>query len=213
MLLLTASLAIMGIIFLPVAFFYLISSWRNYGKWIMPVITIAVCFACALGGGWGFIQAWHIGHSSSAETPMTSAPTTLQSAQGNQSQPLVVTGMPQLDAAHEQAKTQQQILGDMQRTFRPIGTVSFDQQTKTYRIMPTSNQDVQAINYVLQNPEMAQKVGYNQLTGGIKQTAKNLQSALGRGYTYQLLKPGDTNTVIYSVRDGKVLVDIVNGIK
>lgn len=136
-----------------------------------------------------------------------------QSAQESQSQPLVITGMPELNAAHEQAKTQQQILGDMQRTFKRIGTVSFDQQTKTYRIMPTSNQEVQAINYVLQNPGMAQKVGYNKLTGGIKQTAKNLQPTLGPGYTYQLLKPGDANTVIYSVRDGKVLVDVVNGIK
>ena len=211
MLLLTASLAIMGIIFLPVALFCLISSWRNYGKWLMPVITIVICLGCAIGGGWGFVRAWQTEHSASSETP--AAPTTPQPTQGSQSQPLVVTGMPQLNAAHEQAKTQQQILSDMQRTFKPIGTVSFDQQTKTYRIMPTSNQDVQAINYVLQNPGMAQKVGYNRLTGGIKQTAKNLQSALGRGYTYQLLKPGDANTVIYSVRDGKVLVDVVNGIK
>lgn len=202
----------MGIIFLPVAFFYLISSWRNYGKWMMPVITIIVCFACALGGGWGFVQAWHTEYLSSADT-MTSAPTTPQPTQKSQSHPLVVTGMPQLNAAHEQAKTQQQILDDMRQTFKPIGTVSFDQQTKTYRIMPTSNQDVQAINYVLQNPGMAQKVGYNRLTGGIKQTAKNLQETLGQGYTYQLLKPGDPNTVIYSVRNGKVLVDVVNGIK
>ena len=211
MLLLTASLAIMGIIFLPVALFYLISSWRNYGKWLMPVITIVICLGCVVGGGWGFVRTWQTEHSASSETP--AVPTTPQPTQGSQSQPLVVTGMPQLNAAHEQAKTQQQILSDMQRTFKPIGTVSFDQQTKTYRIMPTSNQDVQAINYVLQNPGMAQKVGYNRLTGGIKQTAKNLQSALGRGYTYQLLKPGDANTVIYSVRDGKVLVDVVNGIK
>ena len=212
MLLLTASLAIMGIIFLPVAIFYLISSWRNYGKWLMPVITIVVCLGCAVGGGWGFARAWRANHAPSTEAPV-SAPTTPQSAQGSQSQPLVITGMPELNAAHEQAKTQQQILGDMQRTFKRIGTVSFDQQTKTYRIMPTSNQEVQAINYVLQNPGMAQKVGYNKLTGGIKQTAKNLQPTLGPGYTYQLLKPGDANTVIYSVRDRKVLVDVVNGIK
>lgn len=189
----------MAVIILILAIFYLVNSVHRYGKWFTPLCLIIGSLAVGVIGG---INIYNNYHSTQQQTS--------QSDNINQasSSSIIDNRLQTVDAGIEQDKNEQDVLTDMQKNFQKVGTVKFNNQTKTYIISPTNSQNVEAINYVLQNPAKAAESGYNDLTTGILNTSKQLQKALGSGYTVGLLKP-NSDQVIYSAKDGQPKVDVV----
>ena len=194
-----------GIIFI-LGIFYLINSVHRYGKWLAPTILLIVSLIVCVGCG---LNAYHL-HQEDQKAKISSNPmrTTL-SAEASSQGGMVENGLQVINNGIQEDKGQQQVLKDLQQSFAKVGTVTFDQQSKTFTVTPTTDQDVKAINYVLANPQKAQQSGYNNLTSGILSTSKQLTKPLGKGYTLQLTKP-NSNQVIYAAKDGQVLTDVVN---
>lgn len=196
-----------GIIFI-LGIFYLINSVHRYGKWLAPTILLIVSLIVCVGCG---LNAYHL-HQEGQQAKTNSNPmrTTLSAEASSQGQGgMVENGLQVIDNGIQEDKNQQQVLKDLQQSFAKVGTVMFDQQSKTFTVTPTTDQDVKAINYVLANPQKAQQSGYNNLTSGILSTSKQLTQPLGKGYTLQLTKP-NSSQVIYAAKDGQVLTDVVN---
>lgn len=196
-----------GIIFI-LGIFYLINSVHRYGKWLAPTILLIVSLIVCVGCG---LNAYHL-HQEGQQAKTNSNPmrTTLSAEASSQGQGgMVENGLQVIDNGIQEDKDQQQVLKDLQQSFAKVGTVTFDQQSKTFTVTPTTDQDVKAINYVLANPQKAQQSGYNNLTNEILSTSKQLTQPLGKGYTLQLTKP-NSSQVIYAAKDGQVLTDVVN---
>lgn len=195
---------IAGIIFV-LGIFYLMNSIYRYGKWIAPVILMTASLLVGIGCG---LKAYHLHHEEGQQ--QISSTQAMKSTQSSSQSGMVENGFQVIDQGIREDHNQQQILEDLQQNFSKIGNVTFDRSRKTFTIAPTTSENAKAISFVIDNPQKAQQVGYNNLTSGILNTSKQLDKPLGKGYTVQLTQP-NSNRVIYSARDGQVLVDVVNG--
>lgn len=194
-----------GIIFI-IGIFYLINSVHRYGKWFAPIILLIISLVVCIGCG---LNAYHLYREDQEAKTNTDSMRTTLSAEASSQGGMVENGLQVIDNGIQEDKDQQQVLKDLQQSFAKVGNVTFDQQTKTFTVTPTTDQDVKAINYVLANPQKAQQSGYNNLTSGILNTSKQLTKPLGKGYTLQLTKPNNSQ-VIYAAKDGQVLTDVIN---
>lgn len=193
-----------GIVFV-LGIFYLMNSIYRYGKWIAPVVLIIISLmVCVVGG----FKAYHL-HREDDTQQATSSVQTVENVHQSSQSGMVENGLQVINHGIQEDHDQQQILKDLQQNFAKIGNVTFDQQSKTFTIIPTTSENAKAISFVIDNPQKAQQVGYDNLTSGILNTSKQLDKPLGKGYTIQLMKP-NSNQVIYAARDGQVIIDTVN---
>lgn len=193
------AIAAMAAIILILAIFYLINSIHRYGKWLAPVILIIVSLFVGTISG---INIYKIKH------PVQSTAVQPESVQKKNKGSVVQNGLQTVDEGMQEDKDQQEVLKDLQKSFAKVGSVKFDESTKTYTIEPTNSQNVDAINYVLKDPSKAHESGYDSLTSGILKTSGQIKNGIGSGYTLQMVKP-NSNQVIYSAKDGKVVTDVV----
>lgn len=194
---------IAGIIFV-LGIFYLMNSIYRYGKWIAPTILMILSLLSGIGCG---LKAYQL-HEEDKRQQSTSI-ATIRSAQSSSHDGMVENGFQLMDQDSREDHIQQQVLKSLQQNFAQVGNVTLDQKKKIFTITPTTSENAKAISYVIDNPQKAQQVGYNNLTAGILNTSKQLDKPLGKGYTIQLMQP-NSNQIIYSARDGQVLVDVVN---
>ena len=102
------------------------------------------------------------------------------------------------------------LLRQLQKAYSKMGTVNYDSDSKTYQIMPTSENTVEALNYIAQNPAQAQQAGWSNLTNSLNQTSKQIKKIVGSGNSLSMMKPNDNQTALYTAKDGEQTYSIVN---
>ncbi|KIS03148.1 hypothetical protein [Paucilactobacillus wasatchensis] len=186
--------------------FYLVNSWQQYGTWVWPTFMVVVSFALTVYGVWN-LPVWSGNDSNqqtSSQTTSSQAATSSSFSQPNN------TGLTGQTAAQSAATAQQNVLTQLKKNYKSIGSVTFDQKTKTYEIQPSDSNTVKALNYVISTPSKASDAGWGTLTKSIKTTSKQLKKALGDGYSISMMEPDNTAKAMYTVKDGKTTYDIAN---
>lgn len=190
----------MAIIIFVLAIFYLVNSVHRYGKWITPVLMIIICLLIGIIGG---IKIYKL--SMQNINDQLKENTVVRTSFSNVK---IKNGLQRIDEGSKVENNQQLALKNLQKSFENVGTISFNKENKTYFITPTSSQNIEAINYVLENHNKAEECGYTELTNSILETSTQIQNEIGKGYTLSLLKP-NSDEIIYSAQDGKVLINVV----
>lgn len=138
----------------------------------------------------------------------SASPTTSKQASLNSSQ-YFAKKESQETAAKKQAQNEQYVLKKLQEAYKDkVGTVSFDQATKTYTVTPTVASFKTAIGKIWKYPTQNSK-SIKQLEQSYLKMSASIDKALGNGYTLQLNKTSD-GPVIIKAKAGKVTVSGLN---
>ena len=109
-----------------------------------------------------------------------------------------------------QSQKENYVLRQLQKGYAKLGSVSFDQSTKTYQIQPTDSDTKKAIQALIQNPSVAKQIGWSNLTKSLDQGSKQLKSVLGDGYSVSLVNPDKPSQALYTSKDGQTTYNIAN---
>lgn len=209
-------LVVFGALMLILSAFYLVNSWQQYRQWVVPTIMLVLSLAATVYGTIN-LPYWHHSQSAQQTTSAASSGSSLSSATGSQadsSSSFSVNGTTAVFNQQDSGATQEQkemyLLRQLQKAYSKMGTVNYDSDSKTYQIMPTNENTVEALNYIAQNPAQAQKAGWSNLTNSLNQTSKQIKKIVGSGYSLSMMKPNDNQTALYTAKDGKQTYSIVN---
>lgn len=209
-------LVVFGALMLILSAFYLVNSWQQYRQWVMPTIMLVLSLAATVYGTIN-LPYWHHSQSAQQTTSAASSGSSLSSATGSQadsSSSFSVNGTTAVFNQQDSGATQEQkemyLLRQLQKAYSKMGTVNYDSDSKTYQIMPTNENTVEALNYIAQNPAQAQQAGWSNLTNSLNQTSKQIKKIVGSGYSLSMMKPNDNQTALYTAKDGKQTYSIVN---
>lgn len=199
-------LLIIALIVLVLSIFYLMNSWQQYGTWIWPTTMIVISGIVVAISIW-YLPFWH-GHGQSSSQSSSSSQTTTQTS-SSFSQP-GQGGLTGQTTKQSQSAMEQSVLSQLKKNYQSIGGVTFDSATKTYRILPTDDNTVKALNYIAENPDKADDAGWSSFTDNLTKTSKQLKKAIGSGYSISIQKPEHDDTAMFTVKDGKTTYDIAN---
>ncbi|WP_251546928.1 DUF308 domain-containing protein [Limosilactobacillus caecicola] len=184
-------LVVFGGLMLILGLFYLVNSWQQYRQWKWATFIVVVSLAATVYGVIN-LPVWH--HQSSNSSSQTTNSSSLSSFSNSGLQ----TQTTQSQNAKEMA-----ILRQMQKSYTKLGSVSYDSDSKTYKIQPNDGDESKAITYIIQNPDQADQVGWSNLSKSIVSTSKQLKKVLGDGYSVSLMNPDDSNSAVYTAKDGQ----------
>lgn len=209
-------LVVFGALMLILSAFYLVNSWQQYRQWVVPTIMLVLSLAATVYGTIN-LPYWHHSQSAQQTTSAVSSKSSLSSATGSQadsSSSFSVNGTTAVFNQQDSGATQEQkemyLLRQLQKAYSKMGTVNYDSSSKTYQIMPTNENTVEALNYIAQNPDQAQQAGWSNLTNSLNQTSAQVKKIVGSGYSLSMMKPNDDQTALYTAKDGKQTYSIVN---
>ncbi len=209
-------LVVFGALMLILSAFYLVNSWQQYRQWVVPTIMLVLSLAATVYGTIN-LPYWHHSQSAQQTTSAVSSKSSLSSATGSQadsSSSFSVNGTTAVFNQQDSGATQEQkemyLLRQLQKAYSKMGTVNYDSSSKTYQIMPTNENTVEALNYIAQNPDQAQQAGWSNLTSSLNQTSAQVKKIVGSGYSLSMMKPNDDQTALYTAKDGKQTYSIVN---
>ena len=209
-------LVVYGALMLILSAFYLVNSWQQYRQWVVPTIMLVLSLAATVYGTIN-LPYWHHSQSAQQTTSAVSSKSSLSSATGSQadsSSSFSVNGTTAVFNQQDSGATQEQkemyLLRQLQKAYSKMGTVNYDSSSKTYQIMPTNENTVEALNYIAQNPDQAQQAGWSNLTSSLNQTSAQVKKIVGSGYSLSMMKPNDDQTALYTAKDGKQTYSIVN---
>lgn len=211
-------LVVFGALMLILSAFYLVNSWQQYRQWVVPTIMLVLSLAATVYGTIN-LPYWHHSQSAQQTTSAASSGSSLSSAtdskaDSSSSSSFSVNGATAVFNQQDSGATQEQkemyLLRQLQKAYSKMGTVNYDSDSKTYQIMPTNENTVEALNYIAQNPDQAQQAGWSNLTGSLNQTSAQIKKIVGSGYSLSMMKPNDDQTALYTAKDGKQTYSIVN---
>ena len=209
-------LVVFGALMLILSAFYLVNSWQQYRQWVVPTIMLVLSLAATVYGTIN-LPYWHHSQSAQQTTSAVSSKSSLSSATGSQadsSSSFSVNGTTAVFNQQDSGATQEQkemyLLRQLQKAYSKMGTVNYDSSSKTYQIMPTNENTVEALNYIAQNPDQAQQAGWSNLTSSLNQTSAQIKKIVVSGYSLSMMKPNDDQTALYTAKDGKQTYSIVN---
>ena len=209
-------LVVFGALMLILSAFYLVNSRQQYRQWVVPTIMLVLSLAATVYGTIN-LPYWHHSQSAQQTTSAVSSKSSLSSATGSQadsSSSFSVNGTTAVFNQQDSGATQEQkemyLLRQLQKAYSKMGTVNYDSSSKTYQIMPTNENTVEALNYIAQNPDQAQQAGWSNLTSSLNQTSAQIKKIVGSGYSLSMMKPNDDQTALYTAKDGKQTYSIVN---
>lgn len=188
-------LVVFGGLMLILGLFYLANSWQQYREWKWATFIVLVSLAVTVYGAIN-LPYWHHSSHNNTTQQTTSAKNSSLSSFSN-------SGL-QSQNGQTQENKEMAILRQLQKAYAKMGNVSFDSNTKTFRIQPKDGDESKAISYVVQNPSQANQVGWSNLTKSIDSTSKQLKSVLGSGYSVSIMNPDDSNSAVYTAKDGKM---------
>lgn len=191
--------------------FYLVNSWQQYGTWLWPTIMVVVSLGLTIYGVWN-LPVWSGNDTAQKAASQSISQTTSQttsSSASSFSQPNN-NGLTGQTAEQSAVTAQQNVLTQLKKNYKTLGSVTFDTKTKTYEIVPTDTDTVKALKYVISTPAKADDAGWGSLTKSIKKTSKQLKTALGSGYSISMMQPDDNSKAMYTVKDGNTTYDIAN---
>lgn len=209
-------LVVFGALMLILSAFYLVNSWQQYRQWVVPTIMLVLSLAAMVYGTIN-LPYWHHSQSAQQTTSAASSGSSLSSAtdsKADSSSSFSVNGTTAVFNQQDSGATQEQkemyLLRQLQKAYSKMGTVNYDSDSKTYQIMPTNENTVEALNYIAQNPDQAQQAGWSNLTNSLNQTSTQIKKIVGSGYSLSMMKPNDNQTALYTAKDGKQIYSIVN---
>lgn len=211
-------LVVFGALMLILSAFYLVNSWQQYRQWVVPTIMLVLSLAATVYGTIN-LPYWHHSQSAQQTTSAASSGSSLSSAtdskaDSSSSSSFSVNGATAVFNQQGSGATQEQkemyLLRQLQKAYSKMGTVNYDSDSKTYQIMPTNENTVEALNYIAQNPAQAQQAGWSNLTSSLNQTSAQIKKIVGSGYSLSMMKPNDDQTALYTAKDGKQTYSIVN---
>lgn len=211
-------LVVFGALMLILSAFYLVNSWQQYRQWVVPTIMLVLSLAATVYGTIN-LPYWHHSQSAQQTTSAASSGSSLSSAtdskaDSSSSSSFSVNGATAVFNQQDSGVTQEQkemyLLRQLQKAYSKMGTVNYDSSSKTYQIMPTNENTVEALNYIAQNPDQAQQAGWSNLTSSLNQTSAQIKKIVGSGYSLSMMKPNDDQTALYTAKDGKQTYSIVN---
>lgn len=211
-------LVVFGALMLILSAFYLVNSWQQYRQWVVPTIMLMLSLVATVYGTIN-LPYWHHSQSAQQTTSAASSGSSLSSAtdskaDSSSSSSFSVNGATAVFNQQDSGATQEQkemyLLRQLQKAYSKMGTVNYDSDSKTYQIMPTNENTVEALNYIAQNPAQAQQAGWSNLTSSLNQTSAQIKKIVGSGYSLSMMKPNDDQTALYTAKDGKQTYSIVN---
>lgn len=209
-------LVVFGALMLILSAFYLVNSWQQYRQWVVPTIMLVLSLAATIYGTIN-LPYWHHSQSTQQTTSVASSSSSASSSNGSttsaSSSSFSVDGTTTVFSQKASGATQEEkemyLLRQLQKAYSKMGTVSYDSDSKTYKIMPTNSNTVEALNYIAQNPDQAEQAGWSNLTNSIDQTSAQIKKIVGSGYSLSMMKPSDDQTPLYTAKDGKQTYSIV----
>lgn len=188
-------LVVFGGLILILGLFYLVNSWQQYRQWKWATFIVLVSLAATIYGAIN-LPYWHH-HSQNNQTTQQSKNVngrSLSSFSNNEMQ---------TQTGQSQENKEMAILRQMQKAYAKMGSVSYDSGSKTYKIQPKDGDESKAISYIVQNPGQADQAGWPNLTKSLVSTSKQLKKVLGNGYSVSLMNPDDSNSAVYTAKDGQ----------
>lgn len=200
-------LLIIVIIVLILSIFYLMNSWQQYGTWVWPTIMIVVSVLVTGYAAWN-LPFWHQSSNDKATSSVSTSQTTTSSASSSSFSQPGQGGLTGQTSQQSQTTMEQNVLSQMKKNYQSIGGVTFDSDTKTYKILPTDDNTVKALNYIAKNPSKASEAGWSSFTKNLTKTSTQLKKAIGSGYSISIQQPDHDDQAMFTVKDGKTTYDI-----
>ncbi|MBB1069262.1 DUF308 domain-containing protein [Limosilactobacillus sp. RRLNB_1_1] len=200
-------LVIMGALFLILGGFYLANSWQQYREWKSGTIIVVLSIIAIV---YGAINLPYFHHNNSTATNQSSSSSRV--AQSNSFSSFsngFALGNSSANEAQQENKTMA-VLRQMQKGYSKLGTVDYNEDSKTFQITPTDDNTVEALKALAQDPSQAEQMGWPNLTKSIKSNSGQVSKALGDGYSISIMNPGDSSKALYTAKDGKTTYDIAD---
>ncbi|WP_295730015.1 DUF308 domain-containing protein [uncultured Limosilactobacillus sp.] len=188
-------LVVFGGLVLILGLFYLVNSWQQYHEWKWATFIVLVSLAATVYGAIN-LPYWHH-HSQDSRTAKEA-----KNANGRSFSSFSNSELQQQNGQTQENK-EMAVLRQLQKAYAKMGSVSFDSDTKTFRIQPKDGDESKAISYIIQNPNQADQAGWPNLTKSLISTSKQLNKMLGSGYSISLMNPDDSSAAVFTVKDGK----------
>ena len=200
-------LVIFGALMLILGGFYLANSWQQYREWKGGTIIVVLSLIALIYGVIN-LPYFHRNQRSTSEQASSSSQVVQQSGSASFSNKLG-----SINAQNSQGNQEQKemaVLRQLQKGYSKLGTVSFDEDTKTYQIKPTDDNTVQAVQALVQDPSQAEQIGWPNLTKSIKQNSGEIDNVLTDEYSLSIVNPDNTKQALYTAKNGKTTYDIAN---
>lgn len=207
-------LLVFGGLILILALFYLVNSIQQYGEWKGATILVVLSLVATVYGGWGTYQEHRPGGENVASSSQS---VKTRGRDGGSQQALDESKLGQTTMAgmdqnrNNQGQKEMVILRQMQKNYSKMGTVDFDEKTKSFNITPTDDSTVKAFKALANDPSVAKQIGWDKLTDSVRENSKQISkdNLLGKGYQIQLMNP-DNHQSLYTVKDGQTTFDVAN---
>ena len=194
-------LVIMGALFLILGGFYLANSWQQYREWKSGTIIVVLSIIAIV---YGVINLPYFHHNNSASSSQsTSSSQVARSSSFSSFSNGLAIGNSFENEAQQESKTMA-VLRQMQKGYSKLGSVDYNEDSKTFQITPTDDNTVEALKALAQDPSQPN------LTKSIKSNSGQVEKALGEGYSISIMNPSDSSKALYTAKDGKTTYDIAN---
>lgn len=202
-------LVIFGALMLILGGFYLANSWQQYHEWKGGTIIVVLSLIAVI---YGTINLPYFHHNQRQTSEQASSPSQVvqQSGQNNSSFSNKLGSINAQNNQGNQADREMAVLRQLQKGYAKLGTVSFDEASKTYRIKPTDDNTVKAVQALVQDPSQAEQIGWPNLTKSIKQNSREVDKVLTDEYSLSIVNPDNTKQALYTAKNGKTTYDIAN---
>ena len=197
-------LVIFGALMLILGGFYLANSWQQYREWKAGTIIVVLSLAAVIYGAINLPYFHHNQHQASQQSSSSRV------VQGSSSFSNKLGSMNEQSNQADQESREMAVLRQLQKGYAKLGTVSFDESTKTYKIKPTDDDTVQAIQALVQDPSQADQMGWPNLTKSIKENSKQVDKVLKGEYSISIVNPSNTKQALYTAKNGQTTYDIAN---
>lgn len=199
-------LVIFGGLMLILGGFYLANSWMEYHEWKTGTVIVVLSLIATIYGAIQLPGSIHQHKEQEAKTEQTAQQPAANGKLTNKFNNM----QEQKRQQPSQSQKENYVLRQLQKGYAKLGSVSFDQSTKTYQIQPTDSDTKKAIQALIQNPSVAKQIGWSNLTKSLDQGSKQLKSVLGDGYSVSLVNPDKPSQALYTSKDGQTTYNIAN---
>jgi len=199
-------LAIIGLLIFLLAFFSVLSARQNGGGWKF-LATVATLSALLTIFAIIKLPYWPYNQTHAAKTAKTTAAASSSSATKTAkigSSQVVFNEANEKKAAATTKLKEESILKQLKANYRSMGSVSFDDSTKTFTVTPTDKKYVKSLKTVKKYPDQNEKA-ITTITQNFESLSNSIKKHLAKGYTVRLLDPSTPNTTLLSVKDGAVV--------
>ncbi len=200
-------LVIFGALMLILGGFYLANSWQQYREWKGGTIIVVLSLIALI---YGVINLPYFHHNQRSTSEQASSSSQVVQQSGSTSFSNKLGSINAQNSQGNQEQKEMAVLRQLQKGYSKLGTVSFDEDTKTYQIKPTDDNTVQAVQALVQDPSQAEQIGWPNLTKSIKQNSGEIDNVLTDEYSLSIVNPDNTKQALYTAKNGKTTYDIAN---